>query len=170
MVRVPQALKTSVLFIVLIAAAPHCPAQSDGADSPNPNGGAFATVKLTVYKKWIGASGDEGSVEIHLSCGPKDAFEPRRIDRNQPDGWEVRDVPPDGLTCSVREIERETFIADVEDCHDLLVLPGEEAECTIVNTKVVKRIDMLNRYGLIMMIAVMLGAGLAGVKSLGGRT
>ncbi len=30
--------------------------------------------------------------------------------------------------------------------------------------------DMLNRYGLILMVAVMLGAGLAGVKSFGGRT
>ena len=37
----------------------------------------------------------------------------------------------------------------------------------MVNTKVIKRIDMLNRYGLVMMIAVMLGAGLAAVKRFG---
>jgi hypothetical protein len=45
-----------------------------------------------------------------------------------------------------------------------MLVPGQAAECTIVNTKVVKRIDMLNRYGLIIMISVMLGAGLAAVR------
>ena len=167
--RVTQAIWATVLFIFAAVAAPCCVAQTESVVNPIPSSGGLATVQLTVYKKWIGASGDEGKVEIHLSCDAEDAYEPKRIDQNQPDGWQVKNVPAEGINCSVREIERDTFVADVEDCLDLLVLPEEEAECTIVNTKVVKRIDMLNRYGLIMMIAVMLGAGMAGVRSRTGR-
>jgi hypothetical protein len=125
---------------------------------------AMATVNVQVYKKWIGASGDEVDVEIQLFCGQGKKFEPRFINQDRPDGWQLTAVPADGLFCNVREIVRDTFMADVSDCLDLLVIPGQEVECTIVNTKVVKRIDMLNRYGLAMMIAVILGAGLAAVR------
>jgi hypothetical protein len=126
--------------------------------------GELPNAELLVYKKWIGASGGEGNVEVHLSCRDDDYFKPRYINRDQPGGWEIRNIPRQGIFCTVSEIERETFIADDSDCSDLLVVPGQGAECTIVNTKIVKRIDMLNRYGLILMISVMLGAGLAAVK------
>ncbi len=62
------------------------------------------------------------------------------------------------------EIGRDTFVADTEDCRELLVVPGQDVECTMVNTKVVKRIEMLNRYGLGLMIGVMLAAGLVAVR------
>ena len=123
-----------------------------------------ATVSLRVYKKWIGAAGDEGNSEIHLRCDSHKQFEPRFINTDRTEGWDVPDVPANGVFCSVQEIEQETFIADVTDCQELLLVPGQEVECTIVNTKVVKRIDMLNRYGLIIMVFVMLGAGLAAVR------
>lgn len=123
-----------------------------------------ATVGLQVYKKWIGASGNEADVEIHLSCPPRTAFLPRFINRDRPDGWQVEQVPADGIFCNVNEVERDTFIADATDCRELLLVPGQDVECTMVNTKVVKKIDMLNRYGLVLMIAVMLGAGLAAVR------
>jgi hypothetical protein len=123
-----------------------------------------ASVTIQVYKKWIGAAGDEANSEIHLSCNPQGRFEPRFISTDKAEGWDVSDVPANGMFCSVQEIEQETFIADVTDCQELLLVPGQAAECTIVNTKVVKRIDMLNRYGLIIMISVMLGAGLAAVR------
>jgi hypothetical protein len=123
-----------------------------------------ASVNIQVYKKWIGAAGDEGNSEIHLRCGSHKQFEPRLINTDRTEGWDVPDVPANGVFCSVQEIEQETFIADVTDCQELLLVPGQEVECTIVNTKVVKRIDMLNRYGLIIMISVMLGAGLAAVR------
>jgi len=123
-----------------------------------------ATVSLQVYKKWIGAAGDEGNAEIHLQCDSHKQFEPRFINTDKTEGWDVTDVPASGLFCSVKEIEKETFIADATDCRELLLVPGQPVECTIVNTKVVKRIDMLNRYGLIIMISVMLGAGLAAVR------
>ncbi len=123
-----------------------------------------ATVSLQVYKKWIGAAGDEANAEIHLSCKPQDEFGPRFINTDRTEGWDVPDVPATGVFCNVQEIEQEAFIADVTDCQELLLVPGQEVECTIVNTKVVKRIDMLNRYGLILMVFVMLGAGLAAVR------
>jgi len=128
------------------------------------SGEAGSQVELQVYKKWIGASGNETDVEIHLICRESDLFEPRYINRDQTDGWIIENVPDEGMFCDVREIEQDTFVADVSDCLNLLVIPGQAAECTMVNTKIVKRINMLNRYGLILMIAVMLGAGLAAVR------
>lgn len=122
-----------------------------------------AGVEILVYKKWIGARGDEADVEAHLFCENLPGFRPVRVNRGRPDGWRIADVPPEGMFCTVQEVERDTFVADTEDCRDLLILPGHGAECTLVNTKVVKHIEMLNRYGLVMMIAVMLGAGLAAV-------
>jgi len=123
-----------------------------------------AGVGLLVYKKWIGASGDEANAEIRLSCGGQSAYDPRFINTDRPDGWRLEHVPPDGVFCTVQEVGRDTFIADAEDCRDLLVVPGRDVECTVVNTKIVKRIDMLNRYGIGLMIAVMLTAGLAAVR------
>jgi len=131
---------------------------------PEQNSTEKATVSLQVYKKWIGAAGDEGNSEIHLRCDSHKQFEPRFINTDRTEGWDVPDVPATGVFCSVQEIEQEAFIADVTDCQELLLVPGQEVECTIVNTKVVKRIDMLNRYGLILMVFVMLGAGLAAVR------
>lgn len=154
---IPALLLTTLLLCCQAAVA----AANAGATAPAMD---QATVGVLVYKKWIGASGDEADVEIHLSCPPRTAFEPRFINRDHAAGWQVEQVPADGMFCSVHEIERDTFIADAGDCRDLLLVPGQEVECTMVNTKVVKRIDMLNRYGLVLMIAVMLGAGLAAVR------
>ncbi|HLF29753.1 MAG TPA: hypothetical protein VI566_01845 [Xanthomonadales bacterium] len=154
--------QTPGLLTIFLLLLPVCVAARGEVESVS--GADENTVELQVYKKWIGASGDEADVEIRLSCPQQMDFQPKFINRDQPGGWEIDHVPSDGLFCSVREIERDTFIADYGDCLDLLVIPGQEAECTIVNTKVVKRIDMLNRYGLVMMIAVMLGAGLAAVR------
>lgn len=151
--------EVALLTLVLGLAVPEIVLGAAGS-SESPGSG----VELQVYKKWIGASGNEAQVEIHLTCRDGDHYEPRFINHDQADGWILDDVPEKGMFCDVREIEQNTFIADVSDCLNLLVMPGQPAECTMVNTKVVKRIDMLNRYGLILMIAVMLGAGLAAVK------
>jgi hypothetical protein len=126
--------------------------------------GVPSETELLVYKKWIGASGGERNVEVHLDCSDDDFFQPRFINRDLPGGWQIRNIPKEGIFCTVSEIKRDTFIADDSDCSKLLVVPGQSVECTIVNTKIVKKIDMLNRYGLILMISVMLGAGLAAVK------
>lgn len=119
--------------------------------------------EVLVYKKWVGAAGDEKAVEIQLICRGSGEFHPLSVNENQPDGWLIADIPAGGQYCSVFEVTRDNFVADERDCRDLLVLPGSSVECTLVNTKRVKRIEMLNRYGIVMMIALIFGAGLAAV-------
>lgn len=121
-------------------------------------------VPLVVYKKWVGASGHEPGVAIQLVCGERTFAETRLINRNVPGGWEVGDINVDGQICDVHEKPGDTFIADESDCQGLMLLPGRGAECTMVNTKIVKRIEMLNRYGIAIMILVMLVAGLVAVR------
>jgi hypothetical protein len=119
--------------------------------------------EVLVYKKWVGATDDEAPVEIQLICKELGDFHPLKVNQDQPDGWLIAEVPEQGSHCSVYESSRDSFIPDESDCRDLLVLPGSSVECTLVNTKRVKRIEMLNRYGVVMMIAFILGAGLAAV-------
>jgi hypothetical protein len=64
----------------------------------------------------------------------------------------------------VFERERDDFRADISDCQDLIVRPGAREECTMVNTKVVKMIQMLNRYGLFVMIGVFAIAGMVAAR------
>jgi hypothetical protein len=127
---------------------------------------------LTVYKKWIGTADREADVEIHLLCaaksipGPKQAWELRSINEDKPAGWELEITDPEGLECAVFEVEREEFRADISDCQDLIIVPGASEECTMVNTKVVKMIQMLNRYGLLIMILVFLAAGMIATRKM----
>jgi hypothetical protein len=119
--------------------------------------------EVLVYKKWIGATGEEAAVDIVLSCQGLEEFHELQLKQDRPDGWVIAGLSQQGTYCSVYEAPRDSFIADEKDCRDLLVLPGTSVECTLVNTKRVKRIEMLNRYGIVMMIAFILGAGLAAV-------
>jgi hypothetical protein len=121
-------------------------------------------VPLMVYKKWVGGTGQEPDVEIQLACADHAFTEPRFINRESPGGWEVSEIGVDGLSCDVIEMPGDTFVADQSDCQGLLLFPARGAECTMVNTKIVKRIEMLNRYGKAIMILVMLVAGLAAVR------
>ena len=70
------------------------------------------------------------------------------------------------MICDVFETGRDEFVPDPADCRGLLVLPGSEEECTLVNTKVVKMIEMLNRYGLVIMILVFMAAGMVAARRL----
>ncbi len=119
--------------------------------------------EVLVFKKWVGATGDEAPVEIQLVCSGLDEFHSLRVNQDEPDGWLIAELPEGGSTCSVHEAVRDSYIPDERDCRNLLVLPGTSVECTLVNTKRVKRIEMLNRYGIVMLIAFILGAGLAAV-------
>jgi len=115
---------------------------------------------ITVYKKWIGTTRAEDDVTVTLSCSDGYRTESGELNAGRPVSWNLSVNDPDGVSCSVLEQAREEFIPDVEDCRELLVLPGAEEECTVVNTKVVKMIEMLNRYGLFIMIFVFLVAGM----------
>ena len=119
--------------------------------------------EVLVYKKWVGATGEEADVEVRLFCTGLDEFHSLAINQDRPDGWLIGGLPAEGSYCSVFEAARDSFIPDERDCRDLLVLPGSSVECTLVNTKRVKRIETLNRYGIVMLIAFILGVGLAAV-------
>jgi hypothetical protein len=141
---------------------------------------------LTVYKKWIGAADREADVEIRLDCAAGLAADagpdakpapgtqssegsdrgPRMINEDKPAGWDLEITDPDGLECDVLEAEREDFRADISDCQGLIIVPGAREECTMVNTKVVKMIQMLNRYGLVIMILVFLAAGMLATRKM----
>lgn len=121
---------------------------------------------LTVYKKWIGGTGEEPNVNIHLACKQETQGVPLWINSDSAQTWKLVVADPNGIRCSVFEEELETFRADQSDCSNLLILPGADEECTLVNTKVVKRIQTLNRYGLSAMILIMLTAGLLAIKRL----
>lgn len=121
---------------------------------------------LTVYKKWIGGTGEEANVNIHLVCNREMQGIPLWINSDSSQTWELDVADSDGIRCSVHEQESDTFRADQSDCSGLLIMPGADEECTLVNTKVVKRIETLNRYGMGAMILVMLAAGLLAIKRL----
>lgn len=121
-------------------------------------------VRLTAYKKWIGGNGEEADVRIWLECESGDFDGDRFINENSPAGWEITNFDPEGVVCSVFEEPGEAYILDEFDCQGLVIYPGKGEDCTMLNTKIVKRIEMLNRYGKAIMILVMLAAGLVAVK------
>ena len=127
---------------------------------------AKEATRLTVYKRWIGGTGEEPNIHIHLVCNQQTQDIVLWINADSSQTWELEVSDPDGIRCSVYEDELESFRADQSDCSDLLILPGADEACTLVNTKVVKRIETLNRYGLGAMILIMLTAGLLAIKRL----
>ena len=123
-------------------------------------------VSLTVYKKWFGGSGEDADVTISLSCESGEYSGERFINEGSPGGWEISEIDPEGILCNVSEEVRDNFSPDIIDCQGLYILPGKGEACTLVNTKIVKRIEMLNRYGKIVMIVLVLAVGLVAVKRL----
>ena len=121
-------------------------------------------VTLTVYKKWIGPSGEEEDVQLSLECESGEYSGFRYINEGSPGGWEISRIDPDGILCNVSETVRETFSPDIIDCQGLYILPGKGEECTMINTKLVKRIELLNRYGKVVMIVLVLAIGLVAMK------
>jgi len=156
-------------------------ASSNGVSSADPNGCHFSqltgddeahclvsvtqnSVPLTVYKKWVGGSGEENDVQINLECESGEYSGSRFINEGSPGGWEIKDIDPEGILCNVSEVVRDTFEPDIIDCQGLWILPGKGEECTLLNTKIVKRIEMLNHYGKLIMIVLVLGVGLVAVR------
>jgi hypothetical protein len=119
---------------------------------------------ITVFKKWIGARDREPDVRIELVCDGKRMPEARDVNSGQPAAWSLDVTNPDGIVCSVIEGEREDFVPDASECRDLLILPASQEECTLVNTKIVKMIEMLNRYGLAIMILVFMAVGMVAAR------
>lgn len=114
---------------------------------------------LTVYKHWVGTSEPENDVQAMLDCGQGGRYATKKINLRKSASWSLEVNTADGLTCSVSEPESDDYTADTSDCESLVIPAGAEEECTIVNTKVVKMIEALNRYGLVVMILVFMVVG-----------
>lgn len=121
-------------------------------------------VTVTVFKKWIGASGKGADVRVTLDCESGEWSGDRHVNEGAPASWEVRGIDPDGILCNVTEEEREDFRPDIIDCQGLYITPGRGEECTLVNTKIVKRIETLNRYGKVVLILLVLSVGLLAIR------
>lgn len=122
---------------------------------------------LTVFKHWIGTSESVDDVAVSLDCGPGMALETLPLNEGKPGKWLLDVTDAEGILCRVREEKGDSYLSDTSDCDDLLIRPGAREECTVVNTKVVKMIEMLNRYGLVIMIlAFMVVGGFAARKAM----
>lgn len=87
----------------------------------------------------------------------------RFIDPGNPGVFEV--LPHfDGTSCTATETPEVGVLIDESDCEELLLLPGQGAECTIVNTRLFAGIPTLSQYGLLVMALLMLGVGLIGFR------
>ena len=114
---------------------------------------------LTVFKHWIGTSEPVDDVAVGLDCGPGMILKTRPLNEGKPGKWLLDDMDAEGVRCRVLEEKGDSYLSDTSDCDDLLIRPGAREECTVVNTKVVKMIEMLNRYGLVIMILAFMVVG-----------
>jgi len=122
---------------------------------------------LTVFKHWIGTSDPVDDVAVSLDCGSELRLEDLPLNKGKPGKWLLDVTDAEGIICRVREEKGDSYLSDTSDCDDLLIRPGAREECTVVNTKVVKMIEMLNRYGLVIMIlAFMVVGGFAARKAM----
>ena len=122
---------------------------------------------LTVFKHWIGTSERVDDVGVSLECGPDLQLETLPLNEGKPGKWLLNVKDAEGIRCRVYEEKGDSYFSDTSDCEDLLIRPGAREECTVVNTKVVKMIEMLNRYGLVIMIlAFMVVGGFAARKAM----
>ena len=101
---------------------------------------------------------------ISLECESGEYSGFRHINDGKPGGWEIGNIDPAGILCNVYEADRDNFRPDIIDCQGLLILPGKTEECTMVNTKIVKRIETLNRYGKLVMILLVLAIGMIAIR------
>jgi hypothetical protein len=114
---------------------------------------------LTVFKHWIGTSDPVDDVSVSLDCGPELRLEDLPLNKGKPGKWLLDVTDAEGILCRVHEEKGDSYLSDTSDCDDLLIRPGAREECTVVNTKVVKMIEMLNRYGLVIMILAFMVVG-----------
>ena len=141
------------ILLLLLALLPGpLPARDDGSAS------------LTVYLKWVGASGRESDVRISLDCEDGRDYGYRYINEDAAGGWDISGLGAAGMLCNVTEEERDSYRRDIIDCQGLYIVPGAREECTLVNTKIVKRIEMFNRYGVFVLILLVLGVGLIAIR------
>lgn len=70
-----------------------------------------------------------------------------------------------GTECSVTERTVDSGVeTDSSDCQDIVLFPGDDAACTIVNTRLYEGIPTLSNHGLALLVLMMLGLGLVAYR------
>lgn len=137
-------------------------------------------VDVVVAKEWIDEHPEfilPTFVEITLVCddpivggypclaeGPGGGFCAQRyIDPDNPGEFEI--LPHyEGTSCFAREEAIQGVLTDDSDCAQLNLLPGQGDSCVIINTRLFAGIPTLNRYGLILLVLMMIGVGAVGLR------
>ena len=70
----------------------------------------------------------------------------------------------DGETCTVTETPEPGVLQDLDDCDGLEIAPGQDASCTITNTRFYEGIPTLSQYGLLLLSLLMLMMGAIAVR------
>lgn len=125
------------------------------------------SVSFDVTKEWIDENTQfdaQNIAEANFSCTGEqgdDTFGQLRFVGNP--GFDSFEVFPhwNGLTtCTVTESLLESGVeADDSDCQGVSVTLGNDASCTIVNTRLFEGIPTLSQYGLALLAMLMLGVG-----------
>lgn len=160
-------------------------ADTDGCNFEGVQSGTFTCdvsneieeVQITVYKEWIGVTGDEAfSLEADAEYTCYDVY-------TSAQGGSLEDVQGtlsfsgvssedyitgiypavSGSYCDVDEPTVPDFVeADTSDCQDVAVTAG--ASCTLYNTAFFEGIPTLGQYGKALLVLLMLGGGLIAVR------
>lgn len=123
-------------------------------------------VTVTVAKEWIDDNPGFNlplHAQIQLSCSQAGFVDELYIDPSNPGEFGI--FPHyEGETCTVTETPQVGVEADLEDCDGLAIAPGQDAECTIVNTRLYEGIPTLSQYGLMILSLLMLMMGVMAVR------
>lgn len=131
---------------------------------------------VTVTKEWIDENPQFDAInyaEAYWSCSnvASDGFSGSSgyLDFYGNPGSDTFNTYPDwenGTTCSITEVGVPDGGIEIDDsdCQTIVLFPGEDASCTIVNTRLYEGIPTLSHYGLAVLALMMLGMGLVGFR------
>lgn len=125
-------------------------------------------VDVTINKEWIDEHPEYNLpqfVEVVLTCSGLGFIGAQYIAPGSPGIFSI--LPHyDGTICKVKEEQQAGVLSDIDNCKDeaLQILPGQGAECTIVNTRLFAGIPALDHYGLALLAMLMLGIGLVAYR------
>jgi hypothetical protein len=127
------------------------------------------SVDVTINKEWIDEHPEYNLpqfVEVELTCSGLGFIGARYIAPGSPGIFSI--LPHyDGTICKVKEEQQAGVLSDIDNCKGeaLQILPGQGAECTIVNTRLFAGIPALDHYGLALLAMLMLGIGLVACRT-----
>lgn len=123
-------------------------------------------VEIIVNKEWIDDNPEYNMPQfawVEVQCDVASWLGGQYINPNGPGKFVVYPFHG-GESCTVSEDPEVGVLADLEDCEGLMVAPGQDAECTVVNTRLYAGIPTLSQYGLALLALMMLMIGVVSVR------